>query len=129
MKTTKLNELTRRESQAMDVVYANKEVTVAEVQSVLPGEPSYSAVRAVMSRLAEKGLLTYKEKGPKYVYSATTPHQSAGRAALTHLVDTFFGGSTANTFGALLGTSSEPLPDDELDEIERMINEARARKR
>ncbi len=49
MEKTKLNELTRRENQAMDVVYANEEVTVAEVQSLLPGEPSYSAVRAVMS--------------------------------------------------------------------------------
>lgn len=129
MKIPKLNDLTRRESQVMDVVYAKQEVTVAEVQVELPGDPSYSAVRAVMSRLAERGLLTYTEKGPKYVYSATTPHHSAGKAALVRLVDTFFGGSTASTFGALLGASTEPIPDEELDEIERMISDARARRK
>ncbi len=113
----------------MDVVYTKKEVTVADVRIELPGDPSYSAVRAVLSRLADRGLLSYTEKGPKYVYSATMPHHSAGKAALARLVDTFFGGSTASTFGALLGASTESIADEELDDIEAMIAEARNRKK
>ena len=124
-----MKDLTRREGQVMDVVYAKGQVTVAEVQTELPGDPSYSAVRAVMSRLAERGLLDYTEQGPKYVYSAVTPPDSAGKDALSHLVDTFFNGSKANAFGALLGESSETIAEDELDEIERMIEAARRTKR
>ncbi|MDA1302588.1 MAG: BlaI/MecI/CopY family transcriptional regulator [Proteobacteria bacterium] len=123
------DDLTRRESQIMDVIYVNGEISAAEVRAAMPDAPSYSAVRAVLSRLVDKGLLTYREKGLKYAYRATTPQQSAGKAALAHLVDTFFGGSPADTFGALLGAASERLSEDELAKIERLIAAARERQK
>ncbi len=122
-------DLTRREKQVMDIVFARQETSAAEVREAMPDAPSYSAVRAVMSRLVEQGLLSFRADGPRYLYAATTPQHSAGKAALSHLVETFFGGSPANTFGALLGAASESLSDEELDKIERLIQEARAKQR
>ena len=74
--------LTRRERQIMDVVYERGTVTVSEVQEGLPDAPSYSAVRALMRKLEEKGHLRHDASGPRYVYEATVPRDRAKRSAL-----------------------------------------------
>jgi predicted transcriptional regulator len=121
-------DLSRRERQAMDIVYAKGSVRAADVQAELPDKPSYSATRVLMQRLHKKGLLKYQTDGPRYVYSATTPRSDAGRTALRRLVRTFFDGSKVRTMTALLG-STEDLSDEELDELERLIEKARSKKR
>ncbi len=127
--TKKDSILSRRERQVMDIVYANGRVSVADVQIALPDEPSYSATRMLMRRLHKKGLVKFAMEGPKYVYSASTPRRAAGKAALTRLVKTFFDGSTAAAFSSLLGTSSEKLSDHELDELRKLVAQAKERRR
>lgn len=123
------NELSKRERQVMDIVYANGSVSVSDVQSYLPDEPTYSATRMLMQRLQKKELLTFVMDGPKYIYSASAPRQTAGRAALAKLMNTFFDGSKTNTFNALLGISSETLSDEELDELEQVIAKAKEKRK
>jgi predicted transcriptional regulator len=123
----KASELSRRERQAMDVVFARGRVSVADVQAALPGHPTYSATRVLMRRLYDKKLVTYVMDGPRYIYSAVTPREKAGKDALARLVRTFFDGSTANTFNALLGITSETLTKEELDELEELVAKAKAR--
>lgn len=122
-------DLTRLERQVMDIVYAAEKVSVAGVQTELPGEPSYSATRMLLQRLQKKGLVSFEMDGPKYIYSPVTPRAHAGNAAWSRLVQTFFGGSTANAFSALLGESSETLSDQELDDLEKMVAQAKAKRR
>ncbi len=121
--------LSRRERQVMDIVYANGRVSVADVQAELPDKPSYSATRELMRRLYKKRLVNFTMVGPKYVYSASTPRGTAGKAALVRLVKTFFDGSTAAAFSTLLGTSSEELSDDELDELQKLIEQTMERRK
>ena len=122
-------ELTRRERQVMDIVYARGRASVAEVQADLPDEPTYSATRMLLQRLQKKGVLQIETAGAKYIYSPSTPKLSAGQAAWSRLVNTFFGGSAASAFSALLGSDSQTLSDAELDELERLVAEARARRK
>ena len=112
----------------MDIVYAKGKASAAEVQAELPGQPTYSATRVLMQRLHKKGLLKHEMDGPRYIYSPTTPRSDAGRRALRKLVKTFFDGSRVQTMTALLG-STEKLSDAELDELERLVEKARQRKR
>lgn len=119
--------LTRRESEVMDVVYELGEATAKEVQQRLPRPPSYSAVRAVLSRLVEQGHLKYRESGPRYVYAPASGKKKARQAALKKLVDTFFDGSPLHTMNALLGISASELTKEELDELARAIEEAKER--
>jgi predicted transcriptional regulator len=121
-------ELSRRERQAMDVVYAQGQVSATDVKARLPDNPSYSATRMLLQRLFKKGLLTFTMAGPKYIYAASTPRNTAGKVALAKLVQTFFNGSTALTFTALLGTSSQTLSDSELEELEKLVAQAKARR-
>ena len=118
--------LSRRERQIMDVVYRLGRATAAEVQEALPDPPSYSAIRALLRVLEEKGHLRHEQQGPRYVFLPTVPREKARRSALQQLVRTFFDGSTEQTVAALLDLSASELSDAELDRLSQLI--ARARK-
>lgn len=116
--------LTRREQQVMDAIYELEEATAKEVRARLPDAPSYSAVRAVLSRLVDQGHLKYREAGPRYVYSPAVARKRLRQAALRKIVDTFFDGSPLRTMNALLGISARELSKEELDQLARAIEQA-----
>jgi predicted transcriptional regulator len=122
------NELSRRERQIMDVVYTRGEVTVTDVLDGLPDPPSYSAVRAMLRKLEEKGHLTHDVHGPKYVYRPTLPREEAQESALERVLDTFFEGSPGRAVHAILDASAAELTDSELDELAKLIERARERR-
>ena len=121
----KTDHLSRRERQVMDVVFELGEVTAREVQQRLPNAPSYSAVRAVLTRLVDQGHLRYREAGPRYVYKPAEQRARIRTAALRKTIDTFFDGSAANAINALLGISASELSQQELDELAKAIEAAR----
>jgi len=117
--------LSRRERQIMEVVYRRGAATASDVQADLPSPPSYSAVRALLRILEEKGHLKHDDDGTRYVYRPTVPRQKAGSQALDSLVQTFFGGSAGMAAAALLDDASRSMSDDELDQLASLV---RARK-
>src|SRR5216117_5529 len=94
--------LSRRERQCLDILFRRGQATVAEVQEALADPPSYSAVRATLNVLVEKGHAQHKQDGPRYLYLPSIPAGSARNAAVQHLVDTFFGDSAEEAAVALL---------------------------
>jgi predicted transcriptional regulator len=118
-------DLGRRERQLMEVVYRLGRATAAEVRAQLPDPPSYSAVRAMLRILEEKGHLEHVQDGVRHVYSPTAPHEEVRDSAMKHVLRTFFAGSTTTAMAALLDASEEPPTEHELDAFERMIREAR----
>ena len=121
--------LTRRERQIMDSVYARGQATVSEVLEDLPDAPSYSAVRAMLRKLEEKGHLRHDASGPRYVYEATLPREEARGSALERLVRTFFDGSPTKTVAALIDSDALDLSEAELDEMAALIARAKRRGR
>ena len=117
--------LTRRERQIMDVIYARGRATVAEVLENLPDPPSYSSVRTLLRLLEEKGRLRHEAAGPRYVYIPTVPRERARRTALRDLVGTFFGGSTEEAMAALLDLHDVRHHPLKLDRIQALIDHAR----
>src|SRR5690348_303314 len=86
-------DLSRRERQIMDIAFRRGRVTVSDVQEQMPDPPSYSAVRAMMKVLEDKGHLRHQQEGLAYVYSPTVSPEAASRSAVSHLLRTFFQGS------------------------------------
>jgi predicted transcriptional regulator len=118
--------LSRRERQIMDIVYRRGRATAAEVLDDLPDPPTYSAVRAALRLLEEKGRLRHEVDGRTYVYLPTEPRGQARTTALRHLVRTFFSGSPEQVVNALI---EDARPSDaELDRLAKLIEEARARR-
>ena len=123
--TAKLAKLSRRERQCLDVLYQRGEATVAEVMESLTDAPSYSAVRATLNVLLEKGHATHRQDGPRYVYLPVIPADTARSAAVQHLVDTFFGGSTEQAMVALLEISDTRTSRESMERLARRIQAAR----
>ena len=109
----------------MEIVYARESATAAEVLDSLPDPPSYSAVRAMMRILEEKGHLTHRHDGPRYVYSPVVPRTAARQSALKQLVKTFFDGSATQAVAALLDMSESRLSAREADELAALIDKAK----
>jgi BlaI family transcriptional regulator, penicillinase repressor len=118
-------QLSRRERQIMDVIYRHGRVTAAEVMAELPEPPSYSAVRAMLRLLEEKGHVKHEQDGPRYVYVPTVGRDKARRSAMRHLVRTFFDGSTEDAVAALLQNDSGAMSDDELERLSQLIEGAK----
>jgi len=118
-------DLSRRERQIIDILYTRGRATAAEVQELLPDPPSYSAVRAMLRILEDKGHVRHQQDGPRYVYLPTVARDNAKRSALKHLLQTFFDGSAEQAISALLDDSSARLSDAELDRLASLIDQAR----
>ncbi len=123
------HELSRRERQIMDVLFQHGKATAAEVREGMPDAPGYSAVRAQLRILEEKGHITHEQDGPRYLYRPTVTKARATRSALNHMVDTFFNGSAEQAAAALLDDSASGLSDQELDRLEGLIRLARSREK
>ncbi|HTM25967.1 MAG TPA: BlaI/MecI/CopY family transcriptional regulator [Vicinamibacterales bacterium] len=118
-------DLSRRERQILDILYQRGRATAADVQSALPEPPSYSAVRALLRILEEKGHVRHEQDGPRYMYLPTLARDNAQRSALRHILRTFFDGSAEQAISALLDDSSSRLSPAELDRLARLIDTAR----
>lgn len=120
-------DLSRRERQIVDALFRLGRASAAEVRAQIPDPPSYSAVRALLRILEDKGHVRHEQDGPRYVYMPTVARDSAKRSALRHLVQTFFEGSTSQAMSALLDTSASKISDAELERLRQMLDEARKR--
>lgn len=121
--------LSRRERQIMDALYACDEASAAEVRNHLPSAPSYSAVRALLGKLVDKGHATFRRDGPRYLYRATLEKSAAQQNAWRRLLNTFFAGSPADAVVSLLGREGDTLSGDELAAIEHELARLRARRK
>jgi predicted transcriptional regulator len=117
------DQLSRRERQIMQAIYSMGKASVGEVQKALPDAPSYSAVRALMRILEEKGLLKHESQGNKYIYMPRRPRHVAGKSAIRRLLHTFFDGSVERAVAALLSTADTKLSPSELDRLAELIKE------
>jgi len=117
--------LSRREREMMDIIYRQGRATANEVMEAMADPPSYSAVRATLRVLEQKGHLKHEDDGTRYVYKPTVARDRAKVSALDHLVTTFFDGSVTNVVATLLDNSKKKLDRDELERLSALIEQAR----
>ncbi|MGA2273601.1 MAG: BlaI/MecI/CopY family transcriptional regulator [Bryobacteraceae bacterium] len=120
-----LAQLSRRERQILEILYERGKASATEVRQAMPDAPGYSAVRALLRVLEEKGHVRHEEQGPKYVYLPVVARNKARRSAVKHVMDTFFSGSPEQIVAALLDVSAARLTREELDRMAAMIEQAK----
>lgn len=117
--------LSRRERQIMDIIYEMNEASAVQVLERLPSPPSYSAVRALLRVLEQKGHLSHRQDGPRYVFAPTLPRDKARRGALQNLLKTFFANSTEDVVAALLDISEDNLSEKDYARLLELVEKAR----
>jgi predicted transcriptional regulator len=120
-----LTGLSRRERQIMDILYRQGKASASEVRELMEDAPSYSAVRAMLRVLEEKGHVRHQAEGLKYVYVPTVTRDKAKRTAVKHVMETFFNGSPEQIVAALLDVASTRLTREELDRMSQLIEDAK----
>ena len=120
-----LNGLSRRERQIMEILYQRGKASASAVREAMEDAPSYSAVRAMLRVLEEKGHVRHQAEQLRYVYLPVVPRNKAKRSEVKRLLDTFFEGSPEQVVAALLDVSSTRLTHDELDRMAALIEQAR----
>jgi BlaI family penicillinase repressor len=118
-------DLSRRERQIMDILFARGRATGQEIQEGLADKPNYSSVRTILRVLERKGYVRHFEEGLRYVYEPTVARAAASRSALQRIIRTFFDGSAKEAVAALLDPGAFHLNEDELQELGRMIERAK----
>jgi BlaI family penicillinase repressor len=118
-------DLSRRERQIMDILFARGRATGPEIQEGLADKPNYSSVRTILRVLERKGYVRHFEEGLRYVYEPTVAREAASRSALQRIIRTFFDGSAKEAVAALLDPGAFHLNEGELQELGRMIERAK----
>jgi len=124
---THSSNLSRRERQIMDILFARGEATVNQICDALPDPPTAMAVRRMMHILEEKGHLTRRAQaqGREVVYLPRETKGKAGRSAFQRVLETFFGGSLEDALSAHLLSRKHKISIDERNRLVRLIEQAR----
>lgn len=121
-----LAQLSRREREIMDAVFAHGEASAAQVWEAMEDPPTRTAVRTMLRNLVEKQHLSQRKIGRQLYYKPTRPRQAAGQSAIRRVLSTFFDGSLEQAISAHLADSNADLSDDELKKLAALIRKARA---
>lgn len=125
MKKPNHQSLSRRERQIMDILYRHGRATASDIHQALPDRPSYSAVRAKLRVLEEKGHIRHEEQALRYVYLPLVTRDKAKQSALKHLIETFFDNSAEQAITALLDLPTAELSREKLDRLSGLIEKAK----
>lgn len=109
----------------MDLAYERGSIVATDLEQALPGSISNSAIRSYLRTLEAKGFLNHEEEGVRFVYRPTRERDAVARVEANRLVKTFFGGSVSGVLATLLNDKEVDLTDADLDDMRRMIEEAR----
>ncbi len=126
---SKVPDLSRRERQIMDLLHRDGRASAAQLMEGLADPPSYSAVRALLRVLEEKGHIRHEEEGRAYIYMPVVRRSDARQSALSHLLRTFFDNSAEQAVAALLTVKGRKMSNEELTRISQMIDQARKEER
>jgi BlaI family transcriptional regulator, penicillinase repressor len=118
-------DLTRRESQIMEILHRRHKATVEEIRSELPDAPTPSSVRKLLEIMIERGLLGREYDGPRFTYFPKAKPEEASRSALLNLLRTFFDNSATSAMAALLDVTGTPLSDAEYKRLNALLKRVR----
>ena len=121
------SQLTRRERQITDIVFAHGQASSSDILKELPDPPARGALRVMLRILEDKGHLTHHQKGREFIYSPTVSRQKVGPPALRRVLDTFFSGSLGNAVAAHLAQRDTEISDEELKRLALLIRQARGK--
>lgn len=123
MKRLEEGQVSRRERQVMEILFRLGKASAQEVMDELPDPPGYSAVRALLAILEEKGLVKHEKESRRYVYKAAVPEKRAKRTALKQLLATFFEGRAEKLVASLLDPEDQKLSAEEIARIRKLLDQ------
>lgn len=123
----KLQHLSRREREIMDIVFARSEATLSQILDDMHEPPTRPALRSILTILEGKGHLKHRQEGREFIYQPVHSREKVGQSTLSRVISTFFGGSLSQAVAAYLSDPGTHLKDDEVAELKAFIDQARSK--
>ncbi len=120
-------QLSRRERQIMEIVYARQRASANDVLQDLPNPPTRTSIRTVLRILEQKGHLTHTLEGREFVYHPVAAREKVGRSALQGVLRAFFGDSLPNALAAYIADPATRLTPEDLKRMQSLIRQAKER--
>jgi predicted transcriptional regulator len=119
---------TQAELRILDALWELGEGTVEDVVNRSPSNPraNYKTVQTLLRIMENKGFVRHTTRGRAFVFMSCVTRDEIGRVSAKRLVDRNFQGSHTAMLMNLL--DSNHIKEDELDALERLIQQYRERK-
>lgn len=114
------------EHAVMEVLWQRSPMTAADVADALADARDWTlqTVKTLLSRLANKGAVSYQQDGRRYLYTPILEREDYVGDESRRLVDRLFGGRAAPLIAHL--AEQQKFTADDLAEIERLIGELKS---
>ncbi|GGB71130.1 BlaI/MecI/CopY family transcriptional regulator [Blastomonas aquatica] len=114
------------EHAVMEVLWQRSPMTAADVADSLADARDWTlqTVKTLLSRLANKGAVSYQQEGRRYLYSPILAREDYVGDESRRLVDRLFGGRAAPLIAHL--AEQQEFTAEDLAEIERLIGELKS---
>jgi len=113
----------------LEILWERGESSVSEVHAVLVPERGLAptTVATMLRKMETRGLVAHREEGRAFIYRAAVRSEDVARGAGEHFVERLFEGSLTDAVQHLLQTRD--VSRDELDQLAKLIREAKRRAR
>lgn len=120
----KIAQLSRREREVMDLVFAQGEAKLSQVLEGMEKPPTRAALRSILTILEGKGQLKHRQEGREFIYQPVHSRAEVGQSTLSRVIGTFFGGSLTQALTAYLSHPQTKLSEEEVTELRQFLDEA-----
>jgi BlaI family penicillinase repressor len=117
---------TNAELLILGALWSLGEGTVEEVVGQLPSSPNYKTVQSLLRIMERKGFVRHKKRGRAFVFTSRVTQDEIRGVSVRHLLERNFQGSCAAMLMNVLDDNH--VKQQELDEIEALIHQYRARR-
>ena len=116
---------TKAELDILRVLWREGPLSVREVRNILDrARPTgYTSVLKTMQIMTDKGLVEREESGKAHIYRPVGTRQQTQSQMVRDISERVFSGSAAAL--AMHALSTQPVSDQELDELRRLIEQKR----
>ena len=114
------------EHAVMEVLWQRSPLTAADVADALSDDRDWTlqTVKTLLSRLTNKGAVSYDQDGRRYLYSPILAREDYVGDESRRLVDRLFGGRAAPLIAHL--AERQEFSAEDIAQIERLIGELKA---
>ncbi|MFC5457063.1 BlaI/MecI/CopY family transcriptional regulator [Prosthecobacter fluviatilis] len=121
----KITQLSRREREVMDLVFAQGEATLSQILEGMEKAPTRAALRSILTILEGKGQLKHRQEGREFIYQPVHSREEVGQSTLSRVIGTFFGGSLTQALSAYLSAPGTKLSEEEVMELRGFLEQAK----
>ena len=121
----RIGKIGRLQLEILNVLWDHPGSTVQQVREQIDSNRplAYTTIATMLKKMEQRGLVSHEKEGRQFSYTAKVSRESLSNGFMSDAMNMLFSGSLPKLVNQLL--SRETVSKQELDELERLIEEKR----